>query len=154
MKNTKVVLLAVSIGILLTGCATIVKSDKIPVRFVGGLPSGDTQMSLPDGQYTLKNGQTTILVSRSKVDIPITVTCNSETREGIITTKYDVVAGVLGNIVFGGLIGMGIDSVNNKAYDPPDTYNLRPLCADSDKPKLAEESSKDPERSPSSRLPN
>lgn len=127
MKNYRIILLILS-SLTLGACATIVKSEKIPVRFVGGLQEGDTHINLPDGQYNLKNGQTTILVSRSKEDIPITVTCNQETRDGVIQTKYDAVAGILGNVVFGGIIGMGIDAYNDKTYDPPATYNLSPLC--------------------------
>jgi hypothetical protein len=115
--------------VLLSACASIVKSEKIPVRFMGGLSDGETQLDLPDGQYKLKNGQTTVLVSRSKEDIPITVTCNQETRQGIIQTKYDALAGVFGNIIFGGIIGMTIDAYSNKAYDPPSSYNLNSLCA-------------------------
>jgi len=137
---------------LLSSCATIVKSDKTPVRFVGGLPSGDTFINLPDGQYTLKNGQTTVLVSRSKADIPISVTCNNETREGTLHTKYDALAGIFGNILFGGIIGMGIDSVNDKTYDPPSTFNLNPLC-ETDKSNVADTKSEISERSPSSSDP-
>ncbi|WP_413943633.1 hypothetical protein [Bdellovibrio sp. HCB-162] len=117
----------------LSACATIVKSDKIPVKFVGGLERGETKISLPDGQYTALNGRTTVLVSRSKQDIPITVTCNQQTREGVIKTEYDATAGILGNIVFGGIIGMGIDAYNDKTYDPPEIFNVAPLCS-TDKP--------------------
>lgn len=113
----------------LGACASLVKSEKTPVKFVGGLERGETKISLPDGQYTSLNGKTTVLVSRSKEDIPITVTCNQETREGVIKTDFDATAGILGNIVFGGLIGMGIDAYNNKTYDPPEVYNIAPLCS-------------------------
>lgn len=114
---------------MLSACATIVKSERIPVRFVGGLQNGKTEISLPDGQYTAHNGQTTVLVSRSKADIPVTITCNSQPREGIIPTSFDPAAGILGNIIFGGIIGMAIDASNDKAYDPPKTFNMNGLCA-------------------------
>lgn len=154
MKMTTQFVIIIAAFIMTSGCATIVKSEKIPVRFVGGLPTGDTQVNLPDGQYTLKNGQTTVLVSRSKTDIPITVTCNNETRDGIIQTKFDAVAGVLGNIVFGGLIGIAIDSANNKTYDPPETFNLSPLCATPQKMmNAAEDAALKGPRTPSA-LPN
>lgn len=141
-----VILSFVSLG----ACATLVKSEKIPVHFVGGLKNGDTQINLPDGQFTLKNGQTTVLVSRSKTDIPVTVTCNQETRDGVIETKYDAVAGILGNVVFGGLIGMGIDAYNDKTYDPPDTFNLSPLCAHPENPLVDNKDSVATGRNPSS----
>ena len=141
----------VTISFLSLGaCATIVKSEKIPVHFVGGLPDGDTQLNLPDGQYNLKNGQTTVLVSRSKADIPVTVTCNKESRDGVIKTSYDPVAGILGNIVFGGIIGMGIDAFNNKTYDPPESYSMRELCANPDKAIVADKTPVAKQRAPTS----
>nr|AGU11995.1 hypothetical protein [uncultured organism] len=125
----KICLLIFAISFVFTmGCATIVKSEKMPVRFTGGLGQGETKLSMPDGQYTISNGQTTVLVTRSREDIPISVTCNNETREGVLKTRYDAFAGVLGNIVFGGPIGIGIDAFGNKTYDPPSNYNLAPLC--------------------------
>ncbi|WP_413586895.1 hypothetical protein [Bdellovibrio sp. HCB274] len=135
-------LLAAALGFYLAGCATIVKSERTSMRLSGGLQNGDTHVSLPDGQYTLKNGQTTIRVTRSKEDIPVTVTCNNESREGVIKTKYDALAGVAGNIVFGGLIGMAIDAANDKTYDPPEHFNISSLCAsDPSKSQVADGSS-------------
>lgn len=137
MRPTAVLLL-VLFATLFQSCASIVKSEKMSVLFVGGLSNAETKLDLPDGQYKLHNGQITVLVTRSKADIPVSVTCNNETRQGILPTKYDALAGIAGNIIFGGLIGMGIDSVSNKAYDPPATYNLTPLCAQTGKENIAE----------------
>lgn len=133
--------ICLSLYLLTAGCATIVKSDRTPVNFTGGLADGETQISIPDGQYSIRNGQTTLLVSRSKSDIPISVTCNHETRNGIIKTSYDPLAGVAGNIIFGGIIGITIDAFGNKAYDPPAIYNLNSLCANAvSEPVQAEQS--------------
>ncbi|WP_413612793.1 hypothetical protein [Bdellovibrio sp. HCB-110] len=115
-------------------------------RKIGGLERGETKISLPDGQYSSLNGRTTVLVSRSKEDIPITVTCNEETREGVIKTEYDATAGILGNIVFGGIIGMGIDAYNDKTYDPPEIYNLAPLCSTKKPVENLAENSEEPRR--------
>lgn len=117
------------IAVFSNGCATIMKAERTPVRFTGGASAGETKLNLPDGQYNLSNGQTTVLVTRSKADIPFSVTCNSQTREGVIRTSYDALAGIAGNIVFGGIIGIGIDAVGNKTYDPPENFNLAPYCA-------------------------
>ncbi len=121
----------VSIAIL-SGCASIVKTDRVPVKLIGGAKAADTIVTVPDGQYTLKNGQTTVTMFRSKEDIPITVTCNGETRDGVIKTTFDPLAGVVGNIFFGGIIGLVIDIAGNKAYDPPKIFNMAPLCAEQD----------------------
>lgn len=118
-----------SLLLLQVSCASIMKSEKTRVTFTGGLPNAETKVDLPDGQFITKNGMTTVLVSRSKEDIPITVTCNNQSMNGVIKTSFDPVSGVLGNLVFGGIIGLGIDLVGNKVYDPPSNYNLAPLCA-------------------------
>ncbi|QDK37063.1 hypothetical protein [Bdellovibrio sp. NC01] len=133
----------------LGACATIVKSDKIPVHFVGGNDKGSTKISLPDGEYTTDTGERTVMVYRSKEDIPITVTCNDKTQSGVIQTKYDVVAGVLGNIVFGGIIGMAIDMNGDKTYDPPQIYNVKPLCSIPNDPALPVAESSPKQRNPS-----
>jgi hypothetical protein len=109
-------------------CATIVKSERTMVTFNGGLSNGVTKIDIPDGQYTTNTGNTTVLVSRSRQDIPITVTCNDQSRNGIIRTSYDPLAGFVGSLLLGGIIGIGVDALGNKAYDPPSAYNLSGLC--------------------------
>lgn len=129
MRTTLMMAVVIS-GFMSGGCATIMKSEKTPVQFSGGLSDGSTQINLPDGQFNAAGGSTTILVTRSREDIPITVTCNNVTRSGVLKTSYDPLAGIVGNIVFGGIIGIGIDAVGNKTYDPPRSFNLAPLCSD------------------------
>lgn len=140
-----VVLLLVS-GSVFLGCATIIKSERTPVRFTGGLEAGETKINLPDGSYNLSNGQSTILVTRARQDIPISVTCNSKTREGVLVTKFDALTVVGGNFIIGGVIGLAIDITGNKAYDPPDQFNLAPLCATVQPEVVAEQPS--PAREP------
>ncbi len=133
-------------------CATIVKSERTMVTFSGGLEDDITKIDIPDGQYTTKNGSTTVLVSRSKQDIPITVTCNDQSMSGIIKTSYDPLAGFLGSIFLGGLIGIGIDAIGNKTYDPPASYNISPLCARMPKNQdLEEDSGSNEDDKPTSR---
>lgn len=115
-------------ALLGAGCATIVKSDRQTVQFTGGPEEQTAKIKLPDGTHELVGGSTTALVSRSKSDIPIEVTCNGQTRKGVIKTSFDPLAGVAGNIVFGGLIGLAIDIYGDKAYDVKSPYNIDQLC--------------------------
>jgi hypothetical protein len=107
LSRTVLVLSTLFLG---SGCATIMKSDKTPVQFSGGMADGSTRINLPDGQFNAAGGQATILVSRSREDIPISVTCNNVTRDGVLKTSYDPLAGIVGNLVLGGII-VGIDAV-------------------------------------------
>lgn len=131
----------------LVSCATIMKSERASVTFVGGPESGDAKIDLPDGQYTMRNGRASVLVTRSKEDIPISVTCNAETRDGVIKTSFDALAGVGGNLIFGGLIGLAVDLGGSKVYDPPVQYNVSHLCS---KEKPAPVASTSETRSPAS----
>lgn len=120
------------LSLLMCSCASIVKSDRQSVQFVGG-PEGEiAKIQLPDGKHDL-DGMGTIVVTRSKSDIPIKVTCNGVTSEGIIKTKYDIVFSGLGNLIFGGIIGWVVDATNDKGYNVTSPYNVSNLCADKQK---------------------
>lgn len=124
----KFITLALSI-LMLSGCATIVKSERQTVRLTGGLEQGETKIRLPDGVSTLTDGSGAVIVTRSKEDIPIEVTCNGVTQKGVLPTHYDWGWAGLGNFVFGGIPGWVIDGVGNKGYDAKSPYSVHELCS-------------------------
>lgn len=111
-------------------CATIIKSEGQMVEFFGGDPQG-TEVKVQNMTYKLQNGSGSFYVRRAKANIPIQVTCAGQTNDSAIVTRYDAMAGVFGNIVFGGIIGMAIDAQSDKTYNPPEKYDVSPLCASS-----------------------
>lgn len=113
------------------GCATILKSDRQLVDFTGGHPQ-DTKIQVPDGSFELKNGEGSFMISRSKNNIPIQISCAGQKNETAIVTHFDPLAGVFGNLIFGGIIGLAIDASGNKAYDPPRKFDLKPFCGAQD----------------------
>lgn len=113
-------------------CATIMKSEGQMVEFFGGDPQG-TQVTVQNMTYNLQNGGGEFYVRRAKQNIPIQVTCAGQTNDSAIVTSYDALAGVFGNLVFGGIIGMAIDAGSDKTYNPPQRYDVSPLCASSPK---------------------
>lgn len=114
--------------LLKAGCATIVKSERQSVQFVGGPDGGGAKINLPDGSYEMTGPQNTFIVTRSREDIPISVTCNGKIKMGTVKTRFDIFLGGLGNLIFGGIIGWIIDGSGNKAYDPVSPYNISSLC--------------------------
>ena len=120
------------------GCATIVKTEKRSVTFAG---PNDMMIKLqtPDGNFEVR-GNTSVMMTRTKSDIPIEVTCNGTTNKGVVPTSFDWGWAGLGNVVFGGIPGWVIDGIGNKSYDPPSNYNLSPLCQS--KPERATASQK------------
>lgn len=125
MKKIVVIFMAVS----LCACATIIKGQHQSVQLTGGLEDGTTKVSTPTGVYTLTGGQTTMLIPRTKQDIPVEVTCNGTTQKTVIKTTFDIGWGGLGNIVFGGIPGWVIDGVGDKAYDAPGMFNVNQYCS-------------------------
>lgn len=113
-------------------CATIIKSEGQMVEFFGGDPQG-TQVKVQNMTYNLQNGGGEFYIRRAKQNIPIQVTCAGETNDSAIVTSYDALAGVFGNLVFGGIIGMAIDAGSDKTYNPPLKYDVSPLCVSSPK---------------------
>lgn len=120
--------------LVLAGCATIVKDEKAKVNFIG--PNGvPLTLNTPDGKFEVV-GETPLMVTRSGDDIPIVVTCEGKSNNGTLPTSFDVGWGGFGNLIFGGIPGWIIDGVGNKAYDPPESFDLAPLC-EGHKPALA-----------------
>lgn len=119
--------LLIILSLLLSGCATIVKSDRKTTNFVG--PQGtEAKLQTPDGNFVV-NGNASYMISRSKADIPIQVTCNNQTQSVLMPTSFDMLWGGAGNLIFGGIPGWIIDGVGDKAYDPPTHFNLTPYCS-------------------------
>lgn len=125
MKRFTLVIVAMSFA----GCATIVKSERQTIHFVGGAESGETKIRTPDGTHTIIDGSGAVVLSRSKADIPIDVTCNGVTQKGVIPTRYDVLMSGGGNLIFGGIIGWIIDATNDKAFDAKSPMNISNMCS-------------------------
>ncbi len=117
----KVMMLALA-GLMIcffTGCATIVKDDSQPVAF-----SSDPQDAVISINGTPR-GKTpsTIMVKRSAKKQMV-----QYTLEGYETTTFPLeksVAGMtFGNIIFGGLIGVGVDIATGKATNYQDSVHV------------------------------
>ena len=123
-------LLFAAFALSLSSCATIVKSDRQSVTLTGVPEATTAKVNLPDGSFEVRGGSSTILVTRSKDDIPIEVTCNGVVQKGLLPTHYDVGWAGLGNLVFGGIPGWIIDGVNPKGYNPQTPFSIQSMCAD------------------------
>lgn len=113
-------------AIFLMGCATIINSERASVTFTGP-PEVTAKVQTPDGVFDVK-GNSASLITRSRRDVPIEVTCNGVTQKGLIPTSFDWGWGGAGNLFFGGVPGWTIDAVGNKAYSPVSHYDVTSLC--------------------------
>lgn len=107
-------------AIFLSGCATITKDDSQPVAFSSD-PQGATVIinNVPRGVTP-----TTIMVKRAMKTQMITLEL-----EGYHTETFKLgksVAGMtFGNIIFGGLIGVGVDVATGKATNYEESVHVK-----------------------------
>ena len=112
--------------VLLTGCATLVNGERQQVMFKGG-PEGRTRVQTPDGPFDVDGGTGSYMMTRSKSDLPIKVTCpDGTTKSGIAPTSWSWGWGVFGNLLNNG-IGWFIDPFTDRAYTIDDV-SLATYC--------------------------
>lgn len=119
----------IMLGMLyLTGCATIVNGERQQVFFRGGPEKGVTKVQTPDGTFDIENGSGAYMMTRSKSDIPLKVTCpDGQTKGGVVETGFHWGWGGLGNILNGGW-GWFIDPFMSNAY-VIDDVSLMAYCS-------------------------
>lgn len=122
MKKTSVLLFAVVLGSgLLTGCASIVNgtSQKVSVTTP---PTTNAQCDLSNskGNWHVRSTPATIKVHRAFG--ALTAVCSKAGyRKSTKKFESNTKKMLLGNAVFGGVIGAGIDTANGSAYSYPET---------------------------------
>lgn len=108
----------------LPGCASIVNGTSQPVSVVTKLK--DSSQDVMGAQCTLTSSKGewyvrtpgTVVVHRGYSDMA--VVCSHPSYTGTASIKSSTKAMAFGNIIFGGVIGAGIDMGNGSAYDYPD----------------------------------
>jgi hypothetical protein len=110
-----------------TNCATMFKSDRQTVYFRGGPEKGITKVQTPDGTFEIQDGSGSYLMTRSKSDIPLRVTCpDGSQKTGVVETRFDWLVGGFLNVLNYGL-GWVVDPFNGSSYDIAD-ISLMEYC--------------------------
>jgi len=132
------------IACLSTGCASIVSGQNQSVSVTTrsqGIELAGARCSLTNdkGQwYTATPGSVT--VRRSFNDLA--VNCSHDGLDGGVTTaRSNTKAMAFGNILFGGLIGAGVDMASGAAYDYPDIIQVNMGQASAVVPTIAKDDS-------------
>jgi len=114
----------IALVIFLPGCASIVNGTSQPVSVV--TKSKESSQDVMGAQCTLTSSKGewyvrtpgTVVVHRGYGDMVIV--CAHPVYTGTASIKSSTKAMAFGNIIFGGVIGAGIDMGNGSAYDYPD----------------------------------
>ena len=114
--------IAIALGTQIVGCASIVngQNQSVSVETIHkSSPLSGAMCKLTNNKgtwFVTTPGSTT--VQRSFEDL--SVKCEKESIEpGLISVKSSTKAMVAGNIIFGGIIGIGVDAATGAAYDYP-----------------------------------
>jgi len=119
--------LAVVAACLSTGCASIVSGQNQSIS----VTSSNNGADLSGAKCQLSNDKGTwfattpgsILVRRSYNDL--TVSCSMDgLTPGLVTVKSATKGMAFGNILFGGVIGAGVDMSTGAAYDYPNLISV------------------------------
>ncbi len=114
-----VVLSAASLAV--SGCASIVAGSTDPVKVITTPPSSaECSLTNQRGSWT---GTTSseVIIKRSRTDLNVNCADAATGMQGKQTLVSGVEPWVFGNILIGGLIGLGIDWGTGATYDYPDS---------------------------------
>ena len=110
-----------AVGICLSGCASIVRGSSQMVAIYTPPVTGATcTLTNPEGNWQLVTPGA-VKVTRSKYDM--VVNCKKEGwNDGAGTLPSNFQSWTVGNIVVGGLIGLGVDAATGSINDYPHSY--------------------------------
>lgn len=114
----RALLTALVIAAVLPGCASIVSGQNQPITVEAPNCEGATCKLINDKGTWFVKAPGPVTVSRAYGDL--IVTCNKEGFGAATNTvSSSTKAMAAGNIIFGGIIGVGVDVATGAAYDYP-----------------------------------
>jgi len=122
--NWRALLAVVAIGFLLPGCASIVRGSSQSILITTPPTTGaDCILTSRRGSWSVITPGA-VRVSKSKEDV--TVTCTKDGyEEAVASIPSEFEGWTVGNIVFGGLIGLGVDAATGAINNYPNAFQVR-----------------------------
>jgi hypothetical protein len=124
---------AMSLSYLLTlsGCASIATDSTQPITVTTtGCDNAKCEIKGDDVIYFVTTPGTVVV---DKDDDDLVITCKHDDYSGVVvsgTLKSKAGGWVFGNILFGGVIGAGIDLISGNAYEYPNYLQVPMDCGD------------------------
>lgn len=106
----------------LSACASIVTGTTQSVSIETSPNSAQCELKNDKGKWHVSDTPASVVVQRSYEDI--NVTCQKGDMKGFATFKSTTKAMAMGNIVFGGAIGAGVDTATGAAFDYPSVMKV------------------------------
>lgn len=135
------------IGVSLGGCASIVKGGSQSITITTPPTTGaNCMLSSSQGHWTVVSPNV-VTVSRSKEDMAVHCSKTGwQDATATIPSNFD--GWTIGNLVFGGLIGVGIDAATGAINEYPNTFQVPMLKVES--APAAQPSQSDEKKTPTS----
>ncbi|MEQ1752843.1 MAG: hypothetical protein ABL973_01775 [Micropepsaceae bacterium] len=123
-KSRYATVLALSvIGIQISGCASIIKGSSAAINVTTPPVTGATcTLSSSQGSWQLVS-PASVTVERSKNDIQVRCTKEGyQDASAVIPSNFE--GWTVGNLIFGGVIGVGVDAATGALNDYPNAFQV------------------------------
>lgn len=112
-----------ALGVALSGCASIVKGDHQSIQITTPPTTGATcTLTNKRGTWTTTSPEP-VTVDRSKTDMNVNCTKPGwNDAHAVIPSDFE--GWTLGNIIFGGIIGVGVDAATGAMHDYPNAFQV------------------------------
>lgn len=132
--------LLTTLACFLTGCASIVSGTTQPISVsTPGCEGASCELVNDKGKWYVSNTPGSATINRSYSDLM--VKCSKDgVGASTATAKSNTKPMAFGNILFGGVIGAGVDMANGAAYEYPSEIFVPMTCGRAATPSLASES--------------
>lgn len=119
----------VASSVLLSGCASIVKGSTASIAIASPPVTGATcTLSSGQGSWSVMTPGA-VSVERSKEDIQIRCVKDGY-QDGIAVIPSNFEGWTVGNLIFGGIIGVGVDAATGAMNDYPNSFQVPMLKAE------------------------
>lgn len=115
-------LLITAVCLSLSACASIVTGTTQSVSIETSPKAARCDLQNDKGKWHVSDTPASVVVQRSYNDL--NVTCHKAGMSGSSSFKSTTKAMAMGNIVFGGAIGAGVDAATGAAFDYPSVMKV------------------------------
>lgn len=111
------------VGLQLSACASIIKGSTASVAITTPPVQGATcVLSSPEGNWQITS-PSSVTISRSKHDVQVRCTKEGyQDAAAVIPSTFE--GWTLGNLIFGGVVGVGVDAATGALNDYPNAFQV------------------------------
>jgi hypothetical protein len=120
------------LGLLLSGCGSLINQEQQVVNVVTTCKNANYSSYCNASNESINlNIKTPAKLKITRTAQPLTIVCESNISGNYGAKVYPLPsAAFIGNIGIGGLLGMTVDAVNDKAFEYPTNINIEiPWCS-------------------------